>query len=167
MSISCADVDLRASSFVLRPWSLVLRASFLLLFVTSVACSERMESAYPALADARRDGAITRGWLPTFLPEGSRNIREIHIWDTNQSWATFEFSAGDVTPLRAALGDPVSVAGMNDVADPRVRWWPEVLRGSLDSAALRQAGFTMYKREGTVFAIDWSSMRGFIYSSPY
>jgi hypothetical protein len=152
---------------VLRTSYLVHRASLLLLFMMSVACSERIESTYPALADARRDGAITRGWLPTFLPEGSRNIREIHIWDTNQSWATFEFLPSDVTPLRAALGHPVSVAGMNDVADPRVRWWPDVLRGSLDSAALRQAGFTLYKRDETLFAIDWSAMRGFIYSSPY
>jgi len=36
------------------------------------------ESSYHTLADARKDGAIDRGWIPNYSPQTSRDIHEIH-----------------------------------------------------------------------------------------
>jgi hypothetical protein len=61
------------------------------------------ESFYPVVSDAEKDGAITRGWIPEFLPKTSRNIHETHDLSPSTEWATFEFEPRDSETLRSAL----------------------------------------------------------------
>jgi hypothetical protein len=57
--------------FQIVAWNVVARLS--------ANISDRYEAFYPSLADARKDGAIIRGWIPDeFLPRSSRSIHEVH-----------------------------------------------------------------------------------------
>src|SRR5437660_3802335 len=48
----------------------------------AASLNDRYESFYPSLAEADKDGAITRGWIPDdLLPSSSRAIHEVHdLW---------------------------------------------------------------------------------------
>src|SRR5688572_14263090 len=60
--------------------------------VLSVAgCSDKLESHYASLTEARRSAAVEHGWIPDTLAEGSFNIIEIHDVDTNEVWGSFQF----------------------------------------------------------------------------
>jgi hypothetical protein len=146
--------------------SLARRALFVAIppvMLTCIACGERAESVYPTLADAKRDGAIARGWLPNVLPDGSRNIREIHSIDDPRSWSTFEFSPEDAVGLREALSESGSAGLPVAVPSPGVQWWPDVLEGKLSPPAIERSGLTLYMSGSGLFAIDWKSRRGFVY----
>jgi hypothetical protein len=143
-----------------------------LLTSVLVACSgERPESFYASLADADKDGAITRGWIPDFLPESSRGIHELHRISGGKTWCAFEFSSGDAERLRTHLKGANALApSVKHVLNPGVSWWPSVLVGDLDAEKIRRAGFdlsmivapeTRSSTEVLLFAIDWSRGRGF------
>jgi hypothetical protein len=138
---------------------------------------DRHESFYPSLADAAKDGAITRGWIPDdLLPRGAHGIREVHDLSPSREWCSFEFSpsewlnpGNDFQPVDA-LPPPLS-----HVPSPGVSWWPAVLRGDLDLTKVHREGLKLYvvKRPETsvttevlLFAIDSVRGRGFFYSSP-
>ena len=145
--------------------------------VSRIAASlnDRSESFYPSLAEARKDGAITRGWIPDeFLPRTSRSIHEVHDLSPSKEWCAFEFVATDsenfLTSLKRVDVLPQSV---RHVPSPGVSWWPSVLAGNLDVQKIHKAGFDLYFMERPttsvsiavwLFAIDWSQGRGFFYS---
>lgn len=129
-----------------------------------VSCSDQYESSYPSLADAKRAGAVDRGWLPDFLPPGSRDIHEVHNIDTNQTWCAFAFVFADSDVLRRNL----LVLGSAEISaiyvrSPGLSWWPDVLEGQLDPDAIARSGFEMYGTGSVVFAIDWKKGRAFFY----
>jgi hypothetical protein len=76
------------------------------LLVLCVACdSLERESAYATHADAVADDAILRGWIPPFVPESAREIREIHDLDTNEvSRPTTRRSTRTPTKPRCLVG---------------------------------------------------------------
>jgi hypothetical protein len=124
---------------------------------------DRRESFYASLADADKDGAITRGWIPDdLLPGKSRAIHEVHELSPSTEWCAFEFSPTDSQGLRKNLSSvdapPPSV---RRVPSPGVSWWPAVLK-------IHGAGFELYVVEKPatsvttdilLFAIDWPSAR--------
>jgi len=146
--------------------------------VVCQACSERVESYYPALSDAVHDGAVTRGWIPDLLPESSRSIHEIHSPDSPRTWCAFEFRPGDSRRLEklAVVGDALP-ATVRQIEDPGPAWWPEVLKGKLDVAAIHHDGFALFTVEEppfgahiptnlVLFAVGPSTGRGFFYRVP-
>lgn len=162
-----------------RPLAIVA-AIALLLFVAWLARvilgpGDRRESFYPSLAEADKDGAITRGWIPDeFLPRSSRAIHEIHDLSPSAEWCAFEFLATDSQRLLQNLkGVDKLPSTIAHVPGPGVSWWPSFLVGNLDVEKIRSAGFEPYavERPATsvtrtvwLFAIDWSNGRGFFYS---
>jgi hypothetical protein len=138
--------------------------------------SDRRESFYPSLADAKRDGAIDPGWIPDFLPEGSRSIHELRDISPSTQWCAFEFSDGDALALHKRLkSDGPSIPSLRHVADPRKTWWPAVLAGDLDPTKIHGAGLdlnvinepeTASTNEVLLIAIDWVKGRGFFYRTP-
>src|SRR5437763_702306 len=55
------------------------------------ACHDaRRESFYAALADAKRDGAIDRGWISDMLPGSSHTIHELHENSPSLTWCALE-----------------------------------------------------------------------------
>ena len=139
-----------------------------------VAChSDRRESSYPSLADAKKDGAIDRGWIPDFLPESSRAIHEVHDMSPSTTWCAFEFLPSDSQGLRKSLKSVGALPpSVGRVPGPGVSWWPAALEGNLDVGKIHGAGFDPYvverpetfvTAEILLFAIDWTKGRGFFY----
>ena len=146
---------------------------------------DRYESYYPSLAEARADGAVTRGWIPDdILPLSSHAIHELHYLSPSQEWCAFAFDPADSDSLRKNLriATEMSAAVRNvpnprvsrNVPNPQVSWWPMQLTGEIDEAALHEKKLTLYVAEkpGTsdsneifLFAIDWQGGSGFFYSS--
>jgi hypothetical protein len=58
-------------------------------------------SHYANLPAARQSGIIERGWVPEFLPAGSKDITEIHNLDTNTGTGTFRFPSADLDAFKA------------------------------------------------------------------
>jgi hypothetical protein len=65
----------------------------LLLAFIVLACREDMERSYRTYDEAVADGAITRGWLPVWLPPNSTDIYEWHDLDSNASFASFTYGS--------------------------------------------------------------------------
>jgi hypothetical protein len=140
-----------------------------------LACGDRRESFYPTLADADKDGAITRGWIPYFLPESSRAIHEVGQNSPSKAWCAFEFSREDSAKLRKNLKSIDSLpSSVKRVPSPGASWWPAVLQGTLDVEKIHKAGFEIYvvlkpstsvTTDVLLFAIDWPKGRGFSYET--
>ena len=62
---------------------------------------ETQLSHYANLPAARQSGIIERGWVPEFLPAGSKDITEIHNLDTNTGTGTFRFPSADLDAFKA------------------------------------------------------------------
>jgi hypothetical protein len=148
---------------------------FLALFLAGCH-GDRRESFYPSLADAKRDGAIDRGWIPDFLPESSRSIHELHDHSPSTQWCAFEFLPAEAPALHKRLkSDASSIPTVRHVPDPGKTWWPAVLAGDLDATKIHGAGLDLYAivepetastNEVLLIAIDRVKGRGFFYRTP-
>jgi hypothetical protein len=161
----------------LRQAQLMALALLVSLACAMLACrGDRRESFYPSLADAKKDGAIARGWIPDFLPGSSRSIHELHEISPSTAWCAFEFLPTDSSALKKKLNaDGGSLSSVRRVPDPGKSWWPSVLTGDLDAARIHGDGFELYvlvepetasTRQALLFAIDWAKGRGFFYRTP-
>ncbi|TQM16867.1 hypothetical protein FB548_0235 [Pseudoxanthomonas sp. 3HH-4] len=108
------------------------QAVLLLLTTISVTgCLDTtLDAKYPTTAAAIADGAITRGWVPEWIPVTATNLREVHNLDTNVSALTFDLPNGSRLQLP---GDckPITFPGLVPSHFNR-SWWPtpEELRAS-------------------------------------
>ncbi len=141
-----------------------------------VGCGDRHELFYPSLADADKDGAITRGWIPDeLLPGGSRAIHEVHELSPLREWCAFEFLPTDSQGLRKSLKNVDALPpSVRRLPSPGVLWWPAVLKGNLDVEKIHRAGYEPYMVEKPatsvttdilLFAIDWPKGRAFFYQA--
>lgn len=87
---------------------LIIAGSILLLIGAFIARKaigsldqETQLSHYANLPAARQSGIIERGWVPEFLPAGSKDITEIHNLDTNTVTGTFRFPSADLDAFKA------------------------------------------------------------------
>jgi hypothetical protein len=91
--------------------------------------TENVVSKYATYADAERDRAIARGWIPSFVPPSARAIREVHNIDSNRQWLRFELPEPDARRMVAALS-PISFHEARARAEAPPRWsgpWPSEL----------------------------------------
>ena len=154
---------------------LVLIVGWVAVSRVAASLNDHSESFYPSLAEADKDGAITRGWIPDeFLPRTSRSIHEVHDLSPSTEWCVFEFVPTDSQSLitKLKLVDVLPQA-VERVPSPGVSWWPVVLVGNLDVQKIHKADMDLYFMERPaisvrsrvwLFAIDWSHGRGFFYS---
>ena len=56
------------------------------------ACDDglRLYETYENFHQAEADGAVTRGWVPEWMPRDAKNIHEYHDLDTNSQSMSFE-----------------------------------------------------------------------------
>jgi hypothetical protein len=163
----CGNRPVRVKAFLL------LAVLCLLTGIFSACSSERPESYYSSLADADKDGAITRGWIPDFLPQSSRGIHELHRIEGGKTWCAFEFSPGDRERFQKHLKSvDVLTPSVKPVLKPGVSWWPAELVGDIDVEKIHGAGLDLYivmapdtpsSTEVLLFAVDWYRGRGFFY----
>jgi len=92
------------------------------LALSATACSDVMEASYLSLAEARAKGAVERGWVPAWLPESARELKEKHDLDTNRSILRFAYSDADTWAPRGECSQiPPSEAKTPRLTAP---WWP-------------------------------------------
>lgn len=80
-----------------------------ILLLSLAACSEQVEETYPTWAEAQRAGAVERGWIPDFVPESAREIRDSHDLDSNRQTLFFVARPSDVEAMVAGFPS-VSIA---------------------------------------------------------
>jgi hypothetical protein len=140
-----------------------------------LSCGDHQEHFYPTLADANKDAATDRGWVPDYLlPASVHSIHEAQELSPENEWCAFEFVPSDSHKLQKELKRVnVLPPAVRRVPNPHALWWPAVLDGDLDIAKIRSAGFEVYtfERPATsvttatyVFAVDWTKGRGFFYT---
>lgn len=60
---------------------------------------ENPTSHFSNYEDAKASGIMETGWIPTFIPQSSTEIKETHNLDTNTVNMTFKYSAGDTNDI--------------------------------------------------------------------
>ena len=80
-----------------------------------------MDERYGTWPEAKRAGAVERGWVPPFVPTAARNLRSVHDLDTNSQRLTFRLPPqavqpmiDDIAPLARVNGDTLQRA-INEV----------------------------------------------------
>ena len=153
---------------------IVLLAALLCAGTILAACGHDHNSFYPLLADADRDGEITHGWVPEFLPKTSRNVHEAHDLSPEYEWCAFDFDPAESTGLKDTIKstDPLLKSVMT-IPNPHVSWWPQALKGTLNVEELHSVGLQLYvfRRPANavetatyLFAVDWQKGRGYFYT---
>ncbi len=87
-----------------------------------VGCGETPEVHYPSYEAAVSAGAISRGWIPAFLPKSAVEIHEIHNIDTNKGMLAFHFDGSEKIELGSGCEriDP-----FKPKKPPfKISWWP-------------------------------------------
>jgi hypothetical protein len=144
--------------------AMALRLTVAVAALVAVSCGETRVSHYATMAEARRAGAIERGWVPPFLPETTTSIRESHNIDTNETWGTFRFSDADSTALKRALVE-IDPTGQHVRRPSGLPDWPRELEGQLAREALRRSGLETFKAssEDVFVALDRKAGSGFFW----
>ena len=122
---------------------------------------------YADVRAAGRSGALTEGWVPSFIPDGATDIDERHHNSTGEGWVVFRFpsSQGRWMTDRLTRVPPDKLFWLV-VGGPNEAWWPDSLQGRV---ALRKTGTTWEifrtsrHKTGTQLseyvAIDWKGSR--------
>lgn len=124
-------------------------------------------ASYATLDEARREGAIERGWIPEGLPPGTHDIREAHDLDSNRRWGLFSFRPEESDVLRRLLKPAeTSLNGVRVDAPARIEWWPVLLRGALNPESIAATGLRAYEStDGTsIFLVNWKQRRAYYWS---
>jgi hypothetical protein len=139
---------------------------FAALLVGACRDLEVVSNTHATLDEARRAGAVERGWVPRWLPPGSREIREAHDLDTNRRWGLFNFPPDDVAPLRSALGPEIKIDGQRVDAPRRIEWWPIILRGMLDGEQIALTGLKAHATadDGLTVVVNWQQGRAYYFT---
>ena len=153
----------------------VIMTTILLMILFSISCNEVRKLNYISFSDAVEAGEITRGWIPDYLPESSRNIRINYDITSSETWCAFEFSPDDVQNFKKALGIEVDFfpTRLKQIKRPGL-WWPEFLSGNLDIQIIEKSSFSSYAIEEKCyqgfdhtrllfFVINWKNGEGYFY----
>jgi hypothetical protein len=148
-----------------------LRVTVLVSLATiAAACSgiKSQTNSFANLAEAQQAGAVTNGWIPDGLPQGSHDLREGHVPGTPQRWGLFEYPHAEEAALRQLLhSEELPADGQRCEVPPRIEWWPLILRGQLDGTRLAATGVRVYraKQGELLFAVNWAQGRAYYWST--
>jgi len=114
------------------------------------------------MGDAVASGIVQKGWVPDWLPEHARQIREIHDLDTNEWAVSFAYAS----ERGLAVPDGCMQTKWLETLPPRLgaEWWPEdVPSGVLDTPRheyFQCAGYVLAKADSPGEGFVWSSGTG-------
>lgn len=122
----------------------VVLGAFVLVAPVYIAFSwaDTYESHHPDYGSVRDAKLIEHGWLPPILPKSARDVRELHVLDTNRMWFCFtlptdrgkrSFVEGLARIPESALEDhslshDPSGNFLSRLYLPVAEWWPAWLR---------------------------------------
>jgi len=81
------------------------------LAVEIIYISERPRSEFANYIDAKASGLMDRGWIPTFIPRSSAEIKEQHDLDANWVKMSFSYDTADKAVTRAACNTERPIRG--------------------------------------------------------
>lgn len=102
-------------------------AASTLLVVTAPGCSERREVRYANYADAARDGAVLRGWVPSYVPPSASEFVGVYDLDTGALLLRFRAEPDSVRAMASSLKsiEPRELKPWpRNMAPPRGVPWP-------------------------------------------
>jgi hypothetical protein len=120
--------------------------------------------SFATMAEARERGAVSRGWVPAFLPERAYEIRAAYDTNGPRRWGILNFRPEDAQAVRGLLlPGETSLAGWRMDIPARIEWWPVALRNELDAETIAATGLRAYKTStgDYVFAVNWSQGRAY------
>jgi len=130
----------------------MVRLLVTLMALLSVSCDwiESKESHYADMKAAAEAGAISRGWIPAFVPESAMEIWLKYDVENNRTWLSFHGMVDRPTILNACHG-----LTTKDVSYPSSGprgWWPDALTLASKEG---KAEFEYYTcKDGETLAID-------------
>jgi hypothetical protein len=94
----------------------------LVAFAMTGCLDTTLEKSYSTMATAVADGAVTRGWIPEWVPANATDLDEVHDLDSNESALSFNVPANSelALPVQCKL---IKASGTLPVRFDR-RWWP-------------------------------------------
>lgn len=120
----------------------------LAMVVTSCGSYERPTAHYSTWQEVVKNGAATRGWIPSFLPNSSTNISERHDLDTNAGAFCFFAPTSDLELLVSQL-ERVPTSRF-DAIGPWINgsptWWPPILVKRRLNELVKNDGFDIYQK---------------------
>ena len=146
---------------------MIRHGAVLAILCSAFACSDVRLGVYATLEEARREGAIAKGWVPEGLPPGTTEIREAHDVDTNRRWGAFTFPAAEAPSLRGLVNAAEIERGPVSCDPPgRFESWPPLLRTPIDVAQVRTIGLRLYRGRDTalIWAIHWPQGKAYYWT---
>ena len=153
----------------------VIMITILWMIFFSISCNEVRKLNYIYFSDAVEAGEITRGWIPDYLPERSRNIRIYYDITSSETWCAFEFFPDDTQNFKKVLVIEIDFfpTRFQQIKRPG-SWWPEFLSGNLDIQKIELSSFSSYILEEKCyqgfdhtrllfFVINWKNGEGYFY----
>ncbi len=145
--------------------STLIGIAFILIGIFLLRCvfsTETKESYYENYQRALEDGAIARGWIPSWLPKSAHSINEAHDLDTNWSTLAFKFSKDHELVISREC-KPIDASNIPPPYKD-YKWWPQNVPPS-DS---RTSEYNYYKCEAGQFflAVNMKTGIGCTWSLP-
>jgi hypothetical protein len=97
---------LKISVFVI-----IIVAGILIITYQIMLHGERPKSEFSNYDEARASGLMDKGWIPTFIPKSSNNIKEQHDLDTNWVKMSFNYDISDKEDTRRACDSEHTIEG--------------------------------------------------------
>lgn len=136
----------------------MLRAITCLVIIVAVfgvsGCDETREVYYPTYEAAVSAGALSRDWIPGWLPKSTRDIHEKHDIATNQRMLAFRFNGSEKVVVGSGCKpiDPFKPKGPPFT----VSRWP----GDVPARKLATYRHSFYSCEGGTSFLALSEKRG-------
>ncbi|MBW8852467.1 MAG: hypothetical protein JF600_16990 [Xanthomonadales bacterium] len=80
-----------------------IKGAVVCLVLFAASCERSDFSIYPTYAEAEKDGAIDRGWIPNFVPRSAKRIVERHNMDVDQIAIAFDSTDTEFINLLSSL----------------------------------------------------------------
>lgn len=87
-----------------------------ILLLLLLGCNEQIDESYSTYSDAKRAGAVERGWIPPFVPTSARDLEDSHDLDTNRQTLRFTIPPSAVPDMVSGLG-VISVEDKSDASE--------------------------------------------------
>jgi hypothetical protein len=133
--------------------------SILAIFLVSsflIAC-DVVEMKYENVAEVNADGAIERGWIPSWIPKTAFNIKELHKIDTNQSQLALSFKLSEDWKVP----EPCKSIAPSQLKPARYDrdWWPNDMLS--DNKFVEEFNFYQCEKASQNLAVNFISRKVF------
>lgn len=110
------------------------------------ACSETLEERFSSMADAKAQGMVARGWIPSGLPADGRDVRVRWNIDTNLVRGMVTVPVAELASLGKgmAVPDEDAVLPFHDQWSLTPSWWPRELNPPRPAGEMVAEGWSLF-----------------------